>query len=62
MSSSFEKQDELLTLDELLRLIPLARGTIYRYTSRGMIPYMKLGNRLVFRKSEIDDWLEAKRV
>jgi hypothetical protein len=39
---------------------PLA--TIYAWSSKGLIPHQKLGRRLIFKKNEIDEWLELKRV
>ncbi len=49
-----------LTIDELLRLLPLAKATIYRYTSEGRIPHIKVGSRLMFKRSEIIAWLDGK--
>ncbi len=53
--------EEYLSLDELVKIIPLAKGTVYRYTSKGLIPHIKVGRRLVFKRSDIDAWLERHR-
>jgi excisionase family DNA binding protein len=50
---------EYLTLDEVVRVLPLAKGTLYRYTSKGQIPHYKVGGRLVFDKEEIHAWIRG---
>lgn len=48
-------------LDELIKYDPVnrTRATFYTLVSRGLIPYHKSGNRLMFLKSEIDEWLKS---
>lgn len=56
-----EVDKQYLTADQVLEIVPVARGTLYQYTSKGKIPHYKLGNRLVFERSEILAWLKSKR-
>lgn len=59
-----EHKDYFMDLDELHHYLPghPPFPTIYGWCSKKLIPYHKLGRRLVFRKSEIDGWLEMKHV
>ena len=52
---------DLLNVDEVAAMVRLKKGTIYRYTSERRIPYFKIGNRVVFNRSEITAWLAEKR-
>ncbi len=51
--------DELLTINEAIEYLKLSRQTIYNMVSRGDIPFLKAGRQLRFRKSALDNWLEA---
>lgn len=48
-------------LDEVINYDPVGRTkpTWYSMVSRGQVPYHKSGNRLMFLKSEIDEWLKS---
>lgn len=35
-------------------------GTLYNWTAGKRIPHRKRGNALVFRRSELDAWMEAQ--
>ncbi len=52
--------DELLTLEEAAAFIKTPKKTIYQYTSQRVIPYIKSGRRLLFRKADLNNWLDAK--
>jgi excisionase family DNA binding protein len=51
----------LLTVDEAVHYLRISKNTIYGYTSKGRIPHIKQGKRLLFRKSQLDAWLNAKQ-
>ena len=55
------EQDQWLSLDEMIVYDPAKRTkpTWYSMVSRGDVPYHKNGNRLIFLKSEIDEWLKS---
>ena len=46
-----------LTIDEAARYLNLAKQTVYTFTSRRAIPFIKRAKRLLFVKSELDEWL-----
>lgn len=60
------KEQDLLTKEEVLAYLRIGKGTLNRLMSSREIPFHKLGegrrSRVLFRKSEIDAWLESKRV
>ena len=56
--------DEWMNLKELCAYLPNhpAEQTVYGWTSAHQIPYHKRGKRIMFLKSEIDDWLNGGKV
>ncbi|CAA0227744.1 helix-turn-helix domain-containing protein [Tenacibaculum maritimum] len=57
-------KDEWLDLNELVAYDPekRSRNTFYRYTSKGLIPHHKPNKKLIFLKSEIDEWLKSGKI
>lgn len=51
-----------LGIKDVSKLIRKTVPTIYGYCQRNEIPYSKNGNRLIFWKSEIIDWLKEGKV
>ena len=56
-----KNSNEWFSLDEVIQYDPAKRTkpTWYSMVSRGQVPYHKSGNRLMFLKSEIDEWLKS---
>lgn len=52
---------ELMTKDDLMAYLRLSRGTINRLMKQGL-PHIKLDRRVLFRKPDIDAYLESKIV
>jgi excisionase family DNA binding protein len=53
----------LLTIDELSEWLSIEKSTIYAWTSKKIIPHIKLGKKILrFRVNEILDWLSKKSV
>lgn len=52
-----------MTLKELQEFHPEhpAAPTIYGWVRSGLIPYYKKGKKLIFKRQEIEDWLNAGR-
>jgi excisionase family DNA binding protein len=55
-------QDILLTRKELMDYLKIKQGTLRKLMLRNEFPYFKLERRVLFRKDDIDKWLESKRV
>jgi excisionase family DNA binding protein len=54
--------EPLLTARELGELLGFSASTIVDWSERGEVPAFKVGGRLRFRLSEVEAWLEARRV
>lgn len=53
--------EKLWTIEELAENLKVNKRYIYRLTSRGEIPYTRVGSRyLRFRPSEIERWLHEQ--
>jgi excisionase family DNA binding protein len=57
------KQDlpELLNINQAAEFLSLAKQTLYGFTSKGVIPYLKRGKKLYFKKSQLDHWVAEGR-
>ncbi len=53
-SSSF-----LLSLKEAAGFLKLAPQTIYGFTSKRVIPFLKRGKKLYFKRADLEQWLEV---
>lgn len=57
---SLLKSRRYLSIDELVQVTGISKRTLYRWAEEGQIPgAAKLGGRLVFRESAIEQWLDA---
>lgn len=59
---SKKMEREYLTKEEASELLRISRPTLDRMIKRKEIPYIKLGRRVLFRKKDIDEFLESKLV
>ena len=48
----------LLSLEDAALFLDLAPQTIYGYTSKRIIPFIKKGKKLYFKKADLEDWLD----
>ena len=54
---------ELLSVEDAAKYLNLAKQTLYGFTSKGVIPYLKKGKKLYFKRSELDKWInEGKKI
>jgi excisionase family DNA binding protein len=54
-------QEEFLTTAELLDYLQVNLQTVHRLIKAGQIPPVRVGREWLFRKRDIDGWLEANR-
>ncbi len=52
---------EYLTIRELSKMLNLAVPSIYGMVHRRLIPFIKRGKKLIFEKSQIEEWLKNGR-
>lgn len=48
---------EILTIDELAKLLQLHTMTVYRLAKQGKLPGFKVGGRWRFRKDAVENWM-----
>lgn len=56
-----EKKVEILSLNEAAKYLHLAPQTLYGFTSRHTIPFIKKGKKLYFKIVDLELWLEQGR-
>jgi excisionase family DNA binding protein len=49
-------------IEEVASYLGIPQSSIYKMTSRGVIPHVKLGGRVRFRQADIDRWLDVLMV
>lgn len=54
------KMERLLTPEEICELLGIEKSTLYAWTSRNLIPFLKINGILRFREGEITEWLKTK--
>jgi excisionase family DNA binding protein len=60
-NSNNHETDKLLNVSEASKFLNLAKQTIYGYTSQNLIPYIKRGKKLYFKKVELLNWLTEEK-
>jgi excisionase family DNA binding protein len=53
---------DILTKKELMEYVRISRGTVDKLMRSRELPYMKIGKKVLFKRTDIDRWLESKRV
>ena len=56
-----ESKDKFLSLQQAAAYLQLAPQTLYGFTSKNKIPFIKKGKKLYFKNSDLDKWLETGR-
>jgi excisionase family DNA binding protein len=54
------KMEKLLSPENICEILGIERSTLYSWTSRGRIPFIKVNGLLRFRESELLRWLKSK--
>jgi excisionase family DNA binding protein len=54
-------ETDILTIKEVAEYLRITEKTAYRLASERRIPGFKVGGSWRFRKSEIDEWIEAQK-
>lgn len=48
---------DILTIDEMGEILGISRSQVYNMVNRDQIPYVRVGSRVRFIKSQIEAWL-----
>jgi len=54
------EKDALMTREEVMQYLRIGRGTLLKLMRKGEIPFARLERKLLFRKSDIDGFIEAR--
>jgi excisionase family DNA binding protein len=57
-----EYVERLLTIEEASELLQIRPKTLYCWICSKKIPYIKLGSAVRFKESELEAWIESKKV
>ena len=60
-TKSDSEDNDLISIAEASQLLNLSPNTIYGFTSRREIPYLKRGKKLYFSKLELYKWIQEGR-
>ena len=60
-SAPTEEFPEIMNIDQASAFLKIAKQSIYMMTSKRDIPFIKRGKRVVFRKTDLLNWLEGGR-
>jgi excisionase family DNA binding protein len=52
--------EKLLSPENICEILGIEKSTLYAWTSRGLIPFIKVNGLLRFRESELLRWLKSK--
>ena len=52
-----DSAQSILSLTEACKYLNLAKQTVYGFTSKRLIPFIKKGKKLYFKKSDLEEWL-----
>jgi excisionase family DNA binding protein len=52
-----QEQDKIFSIQEASLFLNLAKQTLYGFTSKNEIPFLKRGKKLYFRKWDLEKWL-----
>ena len=56
-NSSPIPKDEYLTIDQVAAYLHINRVTIWRYRKQGLLKPRRIGNRILFARADIDNYL-----
>jgi excisionase family DNA binding protein len=55
-------KSKYFNVDSLAKYLNLSRATIYKWTCSRIIPFFKVGSRTMFKKEDIEEWIDKKRI
>ena len=61
MDDALISDDDLMTAAEVAKMLKRDRRTIYRDVREGIIPFMRVGGRLLFSRTDLSAWLRSHR-
>ncbi len=53
--------DDVMTIQEVLKLLKISRTTLHRLRTEGVIPSYKIGGSVRFKRNEIEEYLDSTK-
>lgn len=57
-----EPSQDRITLNEAEKITNLRKSALYKMTMSGTIPHDKYGNRLVFSRKKLEEWVQTRTI
>ena len=57
-----KNNDRLMSRNEVVKYLKISHGTLTKLMNKKAFPYIKLERKVLFRKSDIDKFLEEKTI
>ncbi|MBS2210264.1 helix-turn-helix domain-containing protein [Carboxylicivirga mesophila] len=55
---NIREEKDILTRKEAMELLNCSHSTLYRYQKEGEVPYFKIGKKVLFKKSELLEFIK----
>lgn len=55
-----EQEDVFLTTEEACKMARVSRPTLHRWKSNGLLPFIKVGKNIRYKKSDLTELLKTK--
>ena len=62
LSDARKSLPDILDMKQAAEFLKLKINTLYEKTSRRLVPFFKKGNKLYFRKDELQQWIQDGKV
>lgn len=59
---SLDDLPDFFSAEDLLRVLPVSRATIYRLSAQGVIPCLRVGRRIIFSRERLKLWAQSKQM
>jgi len=59
--ASVTEENDILTADQIAKLLSVSLPTVYGYVHFKQIPFMKRRGKLYFSRKEVEEWLKGGR-
>ncbi len=53
-------RDELVTIDDVVRMFRISKVTLHDWKKKGILPYYRISRRVYFKLSEMDALLDSR--
>jgi excisionase family DNA binding protein len=51
--------EPLLTMNEVIKILKVARSTVYRFIDQNMLHPVKMGGRIMFKQKDLENFVKS---